>query len=124
MKHYLYVSLSLTIYVPLSSFTLGAYVFLEHLFTFSVPFCHPYTWLLLGPCILESFSFNFSHQLRLFFVLISISTKALGKRNSSFFEHSIYSSFGVRHGHLRFCLSGCLRHTTLLLVCQVVGGEG
>lgn len=59
-----------------------------------------------------------------FSILISISTKALGKKNSSFFENSIYSSFSVRHGHLRFCLSGCVRHTTLLLMCQVVREKG
>ena len=100
--------------------------FWKRLLTFSVRFCQTYTWLLLGPCILQPFNFNFSHQLRLSFLYLDIHFhESIGEKELTFFffffENSIYSSFSTRHGHLRFCLSGCLRHFPNVQGCM---GEG
>lgn len=85
------------------SFHLVPVHFWKHLFTFSVPFCHTYVWLLLGPYIFQHFDFTesfFSPSLKF------TQKHCEGRTNPSLLEHSHIQLFNTNSGSLRFRLLG------------------
>lgn len=95
--------------------------FWKRLLTFSGRFCQTYTWLLLGPCILQPFNFNFSHQLRLSFLYLDIHFhESIGEKELIFFFFLKIAYTAVSAQDMVILDFACLGAWGTFLMCKVV----